>query len=222
MSEEGKVRLMVIPIVAMLAVTMIVAGWQYEEQVEIDVDEGYDEMQINYVEPGKAIPPTEDGREMENATAATEIEDGEAILEFDVETEEISCGGHPTRTDVRLGLLVEGDFNESLSPDSIRFSVELVNETTESLITFDFYKGYIEADGATLWPIEDIRSGGKGSEPAYLGFDINEDEFTIRNEISWDIYDEDLGTYTLELSAEIEGLSEEITSTVQVTISDGG
>jgi len=33
-SEDGKIRMMVIPIVAMLVVTMVVAGWQYEEEQE--------------------------------------------------------------------------------------------------------------------------------------------------------------------------------------------
>ncbi|MFP4142644.1 MAG: NosD domain-containing protein [Thermoplasmata archaeon] len=39
MSEEGKVRLMVIPIVAMLAVTMIVAGWQQSEENDVSLDQ---------------------------------------------------------------------------------------------------------------------------------------------------------------------------------------
>jgi len=219
LSEEGKVRLMVVPIVAMLAVTMVVAGWQHEGPIEWE--KGYDEMEIEYVEPGEAVPSPEEDREMEKVTAITEINDGRSTIEFSVETISISRGGHPTRSTVTLGLLAEGDFEENLSPESIRFTAELVNETTESFISFSFLKGYIEAEGATLWPTEDIRSVG-GSETAYIGFDIHEDEFTIWDEISWQIYDEDLGTYTLELRAEIEGLSEEITSTVQVTISDGG
>ena len=36
MSEEGKVRLLVISIVAMLAVTMVVAGWLHDDQEPIE------------------------------------------------------------------------------------------------------------------------------------------------------------------------------------------
>jgi len=36
MSEDGKIRLMVVAIVAMLAVTLVVAGWQYEDQEPIE------------------------------------------------------------------------------------------------------------------------------------------------------------------------------------------
>lgn len=73
-----------------------------------------------------------------------------------------------------------------------------------------------------MGPTEEIKSGARGTETAYPGFDTHEDEFIIRDEISWNIFDEDLRNYTIELSAEIEGLSEDVTSTVQVTISDRG
>jgi len=36
LSEEGKARLMVVPIVVMLAVTMVVAGWLHEDQEPIE------------------------------------------------------------------------------------------------------------------------------------------------------------------------------------------
>ncbi len=160
MSEEGKVRLLVISIVAMLAVMMVVAGSQQREH-ELDVEEGYDEMDIEYVEPGQAIPPTEDDKKMRNVTAVTEINEEDGILEFSVETKMISCGGDPTHNTVSLGLLVEGYFDDNLSPDSIRFTAKLLNDNDESLITFSFLKGYIEAEGATMGPTEEIKSGAR-------------------------------------------------------------
>lgn len=45
MSEEDKMKLIAVAVVALLAVTLVVAGWQQgEEQVEIEVevDEGYE------------------------------------------------------------------------------------------------------------------------------------------------------------------------------------
>jgi len=47
MSDEGKARFMVIPIVVMLAVT-IVARWHHQEP--IDVDEAYEELEVDHRE----------------------------------------------------------------------------------------------------------------------------------------------------------------------------
>jgi len=174
-------------------------------------------MDIEYVDQGKAIPPTEDGREMEEAIAITEINDGNARLEFKIETAMISQGPYST---VVLDLFVEGEFNERLSPDSIKLTANIIEgENTESSV-FDFPIGYIETDGATMWPREEIKSGGRGNETAYLGFDAHGEEITILGDMNWYIHDEDLRTYTLELEADIGGLSEDIKSTVQVTISN--
>ncbi|MFW6305617.1 MAG: hypothetical protein ACOC1V_07555, partial [Candidatus Saliniplasma sp.] len=46
-SETTKVRVMVLAIIAMLAVTMIVAGYR-DEGEKIEVDEGYGEISVEY------------------------------------------------------------------------------------------------------------------------------------------------------------------------------
>ncbi|MFW5945713.1 MAG: hypothetical protein ACOCTN_02425, partial [Candidatus Natronoplasma sp.] len=109
LSEEGKVRLMVIPIVAMLAVTMLVAGWQQEKKpVQIEVDEGYDEIVIPEEEqPDEGGPATTP----QNKSIVTTNVNNESYLEFEVEPRSVKIGDYMT---VRLKLSAEGYFEEEL------------------------------------------------------------------------------------------------------------
>ncbi|MFW5904555.1 MAG: hypothetical protein ACOCTK_03705, partial [Candidatus Saliniplasma sp.] len=108
-SETTKVRVMVIPIVAMLALTMVVAGWQQEEeeQVEIEVDEGYDEIVIPEEEQ-----PEEGGPETypQNKSTVTTHVNNESSLEFEVEPKSVMRSDRVMT--IRLKLSAEGYFEE--------------------------------------------------------------------------------------------------------------
>ena len=133
LSEEGKARLMVVAIVAMLAVTMVVAGWQYEEeseQPEIDVDEGFDEITIKNEE----IPDIGKTRHRdfeENRTIVTTEVNGNSSLTFELEVWTIFSGEESRR--VSLDLRVEGDFDSNLNPDMFYLTGEVYGGDTSHL-----------------------------------------------------------------------------------------
>ena len=205
MSEEGKVRMMVIPIVAMLAVTMVVAGWQHgEEQLEIDVDEGYDEIVIP--EEMIKIPEGENvtGTYPQNKSMATTYVNNESSLEFEVEPEAVVSD--PRRHSVHFTLKARGEFDEDLEIEDFQFQVVQEVGDTYSL------GNTANISGLTLWEYSKQRE-----HPESYGFDVDSNEFTAEIDYVWTISREDWGEpHTVELEAIVGGLSEDVSVGIDV------
>lgn len=215
MSEETKVRLMVVPVVAMLAVTMIVAGWQHEEQVEIEVEEGYDEMTVEYVNPGGNIP-IDNNTVVENTTVVTEIVNNKGELIFDVDITGIALFAGINY--VEISLSANGNLDEDLSPEFFKFTGRMLpgkNNLSENVIHF------IEPEDSSrwsLWPQDEQDIGARGDDTTFVGCYLEENDFEAESRLIWDIPIGNEEPFTLELKAVVEGLYEEVSATVHVNI----
>ncbi len=229
MSEEGKVRMMVIPIVAMLAVTMVVAGWQYEEQVEIDVDEGYEEMTVT-------VPPTpEDEVRSRNfreegpyrATARSEINDGEGFLEIDVELGNwVGLSEQPRYDHDFRKINIDGHLGSEYDPERLRVEAQIINspamEREEQKDVFYFlYTHSIDSGEKGLETCSPDNMGFNSREEAFVYYEVVENNFSVehlelysQHHYHYSLVDEPI---TIEYRAILEGLLEEVRATARVT-----
>jgi len=201
--------MMVIPIVVMLALTMVVAGWQYEEEVEIDVDEGYDEIVIP--EEEIKIPEGENvtGTYPQNKSVATTYVNNESYLEFEVELEVITSS--PRRHSIRFELQVRGEFDEDLEIEDFQFLAVQAGGFGEN--AYSYISGnYINTSGLSGWELSKQRE-----QPESYGFDVDSNEFTAKMGYTWLIDRENWGEpHTLEFAAIVGGLSENVSVGIDV------
>jgi len=219
-SEEGKVRLMVIPIVAMLAVTMVVAGWQYEEQVEIDTEENPGELTIEHHMEGYQNK----SKNFENVSAsATTTVNNESTLNLNIEP--ISIRVDSFWQSIKIDLSAEGSFEEDLDVEAFKFRAGETEENEEPFNDLHFKSARSQIDEGELWPSEKRRSGVITVSPdhyAYEAFDVHSNEFDVEAQLDWDMPPENMGEeFTLKLEAVVAGLSEEVSSTVYLHIERG-
>jgi len=224
---------MVIPIVAMLAVTMVVAGWQYEEQVEIDVDEGYEEMAVT-------VPPTPEDEvrsknfrdnESYRVTTRSEINDGEGFLEIDVGLGNwVGLSEQPRYHHDCQEIDIDGRLGSEYSPDRLRVEAQIVNspamerEEQKDVLQFIYIhsvdSGEEGLETSTLDNMEHNRV-----EEAFVYYEVQENNFSVehlelycQHNYHYSLVDEPL---TIEYRAILEGLQEEVRATARVTYTQG-
>ncbi len=224
-SDEGKARFMVIPIVAMLVVTMVVAGCLEEEQVEIDVEEYPGELTIKHLNESDDETGVVGTLPEKNETAETIVND-ESQLRLEIDPQSIikeSGSEQFTEQFVRLDFQIFGDLDEEFDLDTLRIEVAETPEDEPSSNGIDFLLTDVEIEGGERWPEEDFPGGLRYTSPdrpAYVGFDLTSNEFMTNGSIQWTFRSENIGEdFTLQLQAIVDGnISEEVVSTVELHI----
>jgi len=223
MSEDTKPRLIVVAIVVMLAVTMVVAGWQYEEEREIEVDEGYDEINVT-------VPPSQNFRDNESyrVTARSEINDGEGYLEIDV------IAGKwielPKMSRFHLDnhfINIDGQLGSEYNPDRLTVEAQLINspalerkERRELLRLKYWHSEGSGEEGLETCSLEKMEYSNLGEE-AFVYYEVEENNFSVEHLVmdsehnyNYSLVDEPI---TIEYRAILEGLQEEVRATARVT-----
>jgi len=199
---------------------MVVAGWQYEEEQEIDVDEGYDEIVIPEEEQ-----PDDDliSTTPQNQSIVTTNVNNESSLEFEVEPRSVKRGDYMT---VRLKLSAEGYFEEELDVSTFKFRISEKEESESPFNVAHFMMGYSQIDNGDRWPHHEQRTGSAMVGPGnfvHEGFDLDSNEFSVETMLYWEIDPENIGEeFTLQLEAIVGGLSEDVTATIDVHLEGGG
>jgi len=212
--------MMVIPIVVMLAVTMVVAGCLEEGEQEIEVDEDLGELTIEHADEEG---PGYNFAKGVNVTALTTV-DNKSELEFVVNPTALTVTSTYQR--IHIELLAEGEFDEYLDIKSFKFSAA-EKESNSSLYNYiDFSGGSSRIEGGNIWPGSQQRLGVKtlnSNDSAYIGYDLESDKFTAETEVSWTMPHDNIGEeFTLQLEAVVDGgMSEEISATVEIHIECG-
>ena len=198
--------MMVVPIVAMLAVTMVVAGWQQGGEQDIDVVPGHGEIIIPEEEiPGEGGPETYP----QNKSIATTYVNNESYLEFEVKPMYVYCTER--EHGMRLKLQARGEFDENLEIEDFQFIA------TPSDGFFTFQPSFANLSGVSPWEYSKQRK-----QPESFGFSVDSNEFTVEITYFWGINREKEGdTFTLELEAIVEGLSEDVSVNVDVYFERG-
>lgn len=215
-SEITKVRLLIIPLIAMLVVTMMMAGWNQQEDEQIKIDEGRKELTIEHDtggidEPSKSIDAS--------ATAVTSVKN-KSSLRFKVNPEVIHVGSTQESVNIKLSAL--GDFDEGLDIETFRFQASEKEQIQENPNHIDFWTSFSEIEDGERWPPDEQKGGIATSSPghvAYDGYDLYSNDFTAKTKISWDIPTENMNDeFTLKLNAIVSGLSKDVIATVDLTI----
>ena len=196
---------------------MIVAGCleEGEEQIEIEVDEGYNEMEVEYLDYGSNIPADPDGV-VANATTVTEIVDYNGELELYAEVDTQAAAGEMHY--IYVYLIADGVFDEKLSLEDFKFTASMLAASNTGVNHINFRGTDTEIEGGTMLPWSEQDSGARFEETASVEFDVEENNFSAQSRLRWDIPFGNEENYTLEIQAVTEGLSQEVTATIQLDI----
>ncbi len=215
MSEEDKVRLMVILIVAMLAVTMIIAGYYQEEEQEIDVDEGYGEIEAT-------VPPQPENTDLDyNTTLASYINDKNNSLELSIEIDDWYSSDDSYLGQIYIS--VKSDLESSFDPEVLKIKARNIDASDINRNHIDFSRSYGDLVNLERWPPSKVNGGVAGDGYCFDGFDIKSNDFQANNLTIWNEYvlSEEYGQLespiTIEITAVMKGLAKDVESTVQVT-----
>ena len=210
---------MVIPIVAMLAVTMVVAGYYQREdddKEELEIEKGSDELTIEYFPFEGEI----DGRNYNKNSNATTLVNQNNTLNLEVEVWDVKAGSLYQYVDLKVR--GEGNFEEDFEPEILELRAQGRDEENASYNshTFSQDRNWLETVNCSIKYDEDYTSSGNsGVEPAKLGADIESNRFFAESRFQWSIPDRNwYEPYTLELQAILHGLSEEVTASIDLSI----
>ncbi len=217
MNEETKVRLMVVPIVAMLAVTMMVTGWQQD----IVVEEGYNEMGIEYRENIiEETDLTDKYYENKTCTAVTTVNENNT-LELTIEMFMSSLTGEGDYQTI-IKMSAEGEFFSDLKPSEIRLTAKGLEGENTSNNFLDFLTSQNKCKNASFvgWEETEKRSpGARGEHESFITFDVEKGEFNIETRVQIVIDESNIGNeYSYQFQAVLDGLSEDVTTTVLLHI----
>ncbi|MGM0404926.1 MAG: hypothetical protein ACQEQM_02135 [Thermoplasmatota archaeon] len=212
---------MVLPIIAMLVVTMIVAGYQ-DEGKPIEVDEGYDEMNLGYL-PGPNESETfydeDNDSSSKNATATTSLKDSNGTLEFEVLVESIISTEN--RQFIHLILSTDGSFEKNDQINKNLFKVKGLDGNNGSNYVYNFDLSCFEGENVELWLPDEFVSGSSGESESFIGFDVKENEFSAGVRIVWNVprrhWNE---SYTIRIESIARGQSQDIISNIDVHIQE--
>jgi len=211
---------MVVAIIAMLLVTMLITGCLEEEDpIEVDVDEGYDEIVIPEEEqPGEDLVITYP----QNQSIVTTNVNNDSSLEFEVEPRSVKRGDY---MNVRLKLSAEGYFEEELDLSTFKFRASEKEESESPFNGVEFQTSYSQITGGERWPHHEQRTGGAMVGPGnfvHEGYDLDSNEFSVETMLYWEIDSENIGEeFTLQLEAIVGGLSEDVPATIDVHLEGG-
>jgi len=213
-SEENKVRMMVVSIVAMLVVTMVVAGWQHEEeQVEIEVDEGHGEATVIVPPP----PEPTSYNESDRAVATSYIDEDLGYLQLDAGPENWNVG---STYKSMLSIDIEGDLSPDLDPEEIVLEAQVIDAPAIETNHNNWHTSHWEPEGLELWPRDRLNLGSVGEEESFIGAYIEENNFSTSVELANDhptnysLVDEPIN---IEFRAIILGLEEDVRATARVS-----
>ncbi len=223
MREENKIRLMVVPIAAMLVVTMFTAAdHQQVGEREIEVEEGYDELTV-VVPPAPEDGENQESKHFENeSTATTLINEDYGSLELGVSPR--YWHGPPDAYMCFIEIDVKGDLSLELDPKDMVIQTESIEAPELDRLHVGHRASQWDAEGLELWPGTKRRDGVVGEQETIIGSYLeDEDNFSVDTEILIEHPTADLTQepITIEFRATLRGLSEKVTATSRVTFEKG-
>lgn len=224
-SEKNKPRLTLI-VILLVFVSITAYSLSAESKTEITVDEGYDEFSIKYLNysysnktQGIFFYNSTTDTSTKNATALTHINGNNSSLQFTV------LGIHITYTGseqyMSLKLQVKGYFEEEYDPKKLLFKMRELDGKNVYKNNHDFLRAGVRTSNLNLWPGSDCEPGTRGNRIAYIGFDIEDNYFSVSKnlEVVWNIPRPNWNnSYTLRLKTVVKGMSKVVTTTVDVNV----
>jgi len=194
-----------------------------ESKEKITVDEGYGEATV-------LVPPApEDGENQEKkyfeneSTATTLIKEDHGHLELEV-SPRYWHGPHDAYM-CFIEISVRGNLSSELDPEEMVIETQGIEAPELDKLHIDHQASQWDAEGLELWPGAKRRDGVVGEQETRIGSYVEDgDNFSVDTEIIMEHPTADLTEepITLEFRASLQGLSEEVTSTVRVSFTQEG
>ncbi|MFW6142562.1 MAG: hypothetical protein ACOC53_08410, partial [Candidatus Saliniplasma sp.] len=196
--------------IAMLVITMVIAGYRDEGEMKIEEDPGELTLQHRTGEDQVGEP--------EAKAIGSTVVNNDSHLELETNVTKISPGGEFEH--IIIHLTAEGTFEEDLEIDTFKFTASETEESEPPFNGIDFESSKSRIEGGEIWPTERQRTGVLTSSPehyAYEGYDLESNDFTVDSILMWSIPEENVGEeFSLEIQSVVHGLSEDVTATVHV------
>ena len=212
-------RYSILSVTVSLIVLLIIGSYLYLSQPpELKVQEGYETLHIPYYPSGAYYP--------HQATYAETIINGANILNFNVSVYKVDTGNlsrynpyHEDHIVIFIEIAARTHFKDDLKIDYFELrAVELggVNATDNTKL---FWEG--KTKGLLKWPDSKCNYGTWGMEPAYMGFNVNDKNFSVSDvEIYWEIPHHNYGNnYTLRVQAILGMYGQRIPATIDIELS---
>ncbi len=210
LKSKKLIAVFVVPVVIIAAV----AGYYlYPVEEPLRIDEGYAEMTVT-------VPPYPEMESYNQTTTATTYINGKNnTLELTV---------HPmfwkvSFADIRIS--VESVLEPELEPTDLIITVRTV-EAPDVQRCGQYVRPPIpdgDISNLSVWHTYENRHTSVGDRESYIGFNINSNEFYFQNlkySVEYPLIDEQEGLespITVEITAVLRGLSEDVKATVRVT-----
>ena len=210
LKSKKLIAVFVVPVVIIAAV----AGYYlYPVEEPLRIDEGYAEMTVT-------VPPYPEMESYNQTTTATTYINGKNnTLELNV---------HPmfwkvSFADIRIS--VESVLEPELEPTDLIITVRTV-EAPDVQRCGQYVRPPIpdgDISNLSVWHTYENRHTSIGDRESYIGFNINSNEFYFQNlkySVEYPLIDEQEGLespITVEITAVLRGLSEDVKATVRVT-----
>ncbi len=210
LKSKKLIAVFVVPVVIIAAV----AGYYlYPVEEPLRIDEGYAEMTVT-------VPPYPEMESYNQTTTATTYINGKNnTLELNV---------HPmfwkvSFADIRIS--IESVLEPELEPTDMIITVRTV-EAPDVQRCGQYVRPPIpdgDISNLSVWHTYENRHTSVGDRESYIGFNINSNEFYFQNlkySVEYPLIDEQEGLespITVEITAVLRGLSEDVKATVRVT-----
>ena len=214
LKNKKLIAVFVVPVV----IIAVVAGYYlYPVEEPIHVEEGYDEITVT-------VPPYPEFETFDKeVTAISYINDHNNSMELTVRAFNWKS------TSGKIFISVESELERSFEPRDLIVKVRAVNSPDINNTYRNFLISYLyEYDNNTInletWDNHRNLYGARGERECFVGFDLTDRNFYMENlvlQIDYPLLDytkEDLESpITIEITAVLRGLSEDVKATVRVT-----
>ena len=180
--KEVKVLAIAVPIIFLLGSVY----WYLNLPPELRIKEGYGEITFMYIEDGTAISGN-------LSVSAATVVNNKSTLKLSLLHYRIDRSGGTE--DLFLSILVNGVFSDDVMPRVLKISTRSFNSTKNEQ---DFHVSSMRESGLKRWPPEKLPHGTVGEKPAWVGYDVENGEFSAYIELVWTVYG--TGNYTLRLT----------------------
>ncbi|MGM0509570.1 MAG: hypothetical protein ACQESD_00380 [Thermoplasmatota archaeon] len=205
LKNKKLIAVFVVPVVVIAAV----AGYYlYPVEEPLRIEEGFAEIWLEDL-PG----PGEPAKNYDNVSAtATTYINNDSYMKFEVITRETICTERRRITGIELKSDVL--LSEDLNPDNFKFTFRLIETENLEDNYGHFQKAYTVTENASFGYEERVSRASH-----VLNFEVNSNSFEVETHLNWDIWNTSWGyPATLEVTASLGGLSEDVVATVHVHI----
>ncbi len=173
---------MVVPVAALLVVTMFVAG-NHNGKQEIKIEENSEELNITV--PPCTTKPIEQvfrgGKTSKNSTTTVSyINGGKGQLNLTVDPHEWEAHIQDNRLDsFTVRVFVDGDIPSFYNPTDLKIKAKMIEAPDLERNHLDWSTSFMEnKNGLKSWPAKKMKEGAMGNDESYIGYEINKNSFS--------------------------------------------